>query len=170
MALLVGVSPWYVVAVVVADWLASVLIYHQPFWSYSACVGVIGCASCYALGAAVLRSRFPIDPRLPRREDVTRYLLVTAESAFGSTAIGVTCLFADRMITAQQYWASFVEWCTGDGIGLIGVAPFLLIYVRPSIARWLGFTGNGIDASSVGMRTENQYPDAGRGGGAEHCP
>ena len=136
-ALLVGVSPWYVFAAVIADTVASLLIYHQPLVSYTGVVGVIASASCYALGASVLRDHFPIDPRLPRRQDVMRYLLVNAVSAIGSTAIGVTCLLADRMVTPQQYWASFLEWSTGDGIGVVGVAPFLLIYVRPCLARWL---------------------------------
>jgi diguanylate cyclase (GGDEF)-like protein/PAS domain S-box-containing protein len=131
LALLLGVSPGYAVVAIAADSLASLFIYHQPLRSYSGILGVTGCASCYALGAFVLRGRFRIDPGLPRRQDVVRYLSVTAIMAIPSTVVGVSCLLADRTIGAREYWPSMLEWFIGDGIGVVGVAPFLLIYVLP---------------------------------------
>ena len=135
--LLLGVSPRYAFLVAAADLISSSLIYHLPLLSYEGLVGAGGSAACYAVGAHILRNWLPIDLRLVRRQDITRYLLVTALSAAGSTLIGVTCLSADGSITRSEYWRSLTDWFIGDGIGVIGVAPFLLIYILPWIRRQL---------------------------------
>jgi diguanylate cyclase (GGDEF)-like protein/PAS domain S-box-containing protein len=52
-------------------------------------------------------------------------------AAAGSTAIGVASLVADKAIAWTQFWPAASGWFFGDGIGLLGVAPFLLIHVFP---------------------------------------
>lgn len=136
-AILLGVNPWYGLLVVVADLLSGRLIYHQSLLSYEGLLGSAGSAICYVMGAFVLQRRLPIDQSLARRQDVVRYLLVSALAAAGSTLTGVTCLWADGTIGAHEYWKSMGEWFIGDGIGVVGVAPFLLIFVLPWIRKKL---------------------------------
>jgi diguanylate cyclase (GGDEF)-like protein/PAS domain S-box-containing protein len=136
-ALLLGISPWYGLLVVVAELLSSDLIYHQSLLSYQGLVGAGGSAICYCAGAYVLRTRLTIDQELGRRRDVLRYLFVMAVAAAGSTLTGVTCLLADRNIRMPEFWSSLATWVIGDGIGVVGIAPFLLIHVFPWVRRKL---------------------------------
>jgi len=137
LALLLGVSPWYGVLVCCADALASALIYHQPLLSYGGTVGAAGLAACYGTAAYVLRGPLRIDLGLRRRQDVVGYVFVTLAAAVGATLIGVTCLVADGSIPWDKFGTASWVWFAGDGIGLVGVAPFLLIHVFPWVRKQL---------------------------------
>ena len=131
LGLVLGISPWYVFLVGFSDALAGALIYHQSLRSFGETVGAVGVAVCYATAAYVLRGPLRIDLGLRRRQDVVRYVFVTMAVAAGATAIGVACLAADKAIPWSEFWPSASGWFFGDGIGLLGVAPFLLIHVFP---------------------------------------
>ena len=137
LALLLGISPWYAVPICLADSLAGALIYHQPLASFGETVGSVGVAACYSGAAYILRGPLQIDLGLRHRRDVVRYVFVTMAAAAVATAIGVTCLAADKSIPWGDFWASSWVWFSGDGIGLVGVAPFLLIHVFPWVRRQL---------------------------------
>src|SRR5438445_2230542 len=137
MALLVGVSPWYALLVCFSDALAGRLIYAQPSMSFSNTVDAAGIAICYCAAAYVLRGPLQIDLGLRRRRDVVRYVLVSATAATGATIIGVACLVADHSITWGEYKSSALGWFLGDAIGLVGIAPFLLVHVFPHVREWL---------------------------------
>jgi len=137
MALMLGVSPWYGFAVCFAVPLASRIIYAQPVVSFSNTVDAVGIAVCYGAAAYLLRGPLQIDLGLRRRRDVVRYVLVSATAAAGATIVGVTCLIADHSITWREYNSSALGWFLGDAIGLVGIAPFLLVHVFPQIRNWL---------------------------------
>jgi diguanylate cyclase (GGDEF)-like protein/PAS domain S-box-containing protein len=137
MALLLGVSPRYAVLVCVTDALASRVVYSQPVTSYSNTIGALGVAICYGSAAYVLRGRLQIDLGLHRRRDVVRYVFVSAIAATAATVIGVGCLIADHSIGWAEYKSSALGWFLGDTIGLVGIAPFLLVHIFPQIRRWL---------------------------------
>ena len=140
MALLLGVSPWYALLVCFSDALASKVIYAQPVLSFSNTVGAVGIAVCYGAAAYVLRGPLQIDLGLRRRRDVVRYVLVSAAAAAGATIIGVACLIADHSIAWSEYKSSALGWFLGDAIGLVGIAPFLLVHVFPHVRNWLAPT------------------------------
>src|SRR5216684_5451956 len=131
MALLLGVSPWYAFLVCLSDVLASRIVYAQSAMSYSNTVGTAGIAVCYGVAAYALRGPLQIDLGLRRRRDVVRYVLVSATAATGATISGVACLIADHSITRSEYKPSALGWFLGDAIGLVGIAPFLLVHVLP---------------------------------------
>jgi PAS domain S-box-containing protein len=137
MALMVGVSPWYALLVCFSDALAARVIYAQPVMSFSNTVDAVGIAICYGTAAYVLRGPLQIDLGLRRRRDVVRYVFVTATAAAGATIIGVSCLIADHSITWGEYKSSALGWFLGDTIGLVGIAPFLLVHVFPHVRKWL---------------------------------
>lgn len=145
--ILLGVSPWYGFLVLAADALSGQLIYHQPVLSYQGLIGAAGSAACYALAALVLQRQMPIDQKLVRRQDVARYLFVNAIAATGSTVSGVTCLWADGAIGTREYWRSAIDWFIGDGIGIVGIAPFLLIYILPWVRYRLGLQADRAEES-----------------------
>ena len=137
MALLLGMSPWYAFLVCLSDVLAGSIVYAQSAMSFSNTVGAAGIAVCYGVAAYALRSPLQIDLGLRRRRDVVRYVLVSATAATGATIIGVACLIADHSITGGEYRSSALGWFLGDAIGLVGIAPFLLVHVFPHVRNWL---------------------------------
>ncbi len=137
LAVLLGVSPWYVLLVCFADALAGALIYHQPLISFGETVGAVGVAACYGTAAYILRGPLQIDLGLRRRRDVVRYVFVTMSAAVVATAIGVSCLAADKSIAWSEFWSASWSWFAGDGIGLLGIAPFLLVHVCPWVRKQL---------------------------------
>jgi diguanylate cyclase (GGDEF)-like protein/PAS domain S-box-containing protein len=136
-ALMLGVSPWYALLACFSDALAGRLLYAQPALSFSNTVDAAGIAICYGAAAYVLRGPLQIDLGLRRRRDVVRYVMVIATAAAGATIIGVACLIADHSITWGEYKSSALGWFAGDAIGLVGIAPFLLVHVFPHIRSWL---------------------------------
>ena len=137
MALLLGVSPWYAMLVCFADVFAGKVIYGQPIISFSSIVGSVACAACYGTAAYVLRGPLQIDLGLRRRCDVVRYVCVSAIAATGASFFGVACLIADHSIGWNECWSSLAGWFLGDAIGLVGIAPFLLVHIFPHVRNWL---------------------------------
>jgi len=142
MALLLGVSPWYALLVCFADALAGKVIYAQPVMSFSGAVGSVGSALCYGAAAYVLRVYLRIDLGLRRRRDVVYYIFVGATAAAAASIIGVACLIADHSIARGDYKSSGVGWFLGDAIGLLGIAPFLLVHLLPHVRNWLSPMGS----------------------------
>ena len=137
MAITLGVSPWYALLVCPADALASRVIYGQPIMSFIGTVDAAGVALCYGGAAYLLRGPLRIDFGLRRRQDVVRYVFVSTAAAAGATIIGVACLIADHSIAWHEYQPAAIGWFLGDAIGLVGIAPFLLIHVLPHFRKWL---------------------------------
>jgi diguanylate cyclase (GGDEF)-like protein/PAS domain S-box-containing protein len=134
-AVMLGVSPGYLPVVILGDILASLIIYHQPIYSWSVIPAAILGTSIYAVAAYVLKHKIKIDRTLTQLSDVLRYLVVTLTAAIFATVAGVTCLAADGSIKWNQFWDSAIGWYIGDAVGLLSVAPFLLIHVFPWIRR-----------------------------------
>jgi len=137
MALTLGVSPWYALLACFSVAFAGRIIYAQPLTYFSSTVDAVGIAICYGTAAYVLRGPLQIDLGLRRRQDVVRYIYVSAVAAVGATIIGVACLIGDHSISWHEYDAATIEWFLGDAIGLVGIAPFLLVHVLPHVRRWL---------------------------------
>ena len=163
MALLLGISPWYALLACFADAFASRVTYAQPVMSFSGTVGSVGIAVCYGSAAYVLRGPLQIDLGLRHRRDVVRYVSVSAAAAVVATMIGVACLVADHNLTWGEYKPSALGWLLGDAIGLVGIAPFLLVHVFPHVRNWLSPTPSRI-RSAHSPRTTLTF-----GGLAEIC-
>lgn len=139
LAILLGISPWYAFLVSLGGVLAGKFFYDQAFATWGQTVGAVGISIFYAAAAYLLRSRFRIDLRLRRRRDVLLYLCVTTLAALASTAVGVACLAADHSIHWNEFWRASLSWLLGDEVGLLGIAPFLLIHVCPWVRQRLFF-------------------------------
>src|SRR5450432_1178465 len=136
-AAMLGVSPRYLPVLILGDMLASLLIYHQSIYSWGVVPAAVVGTSIYALAAYVLQHTVKIDRSLRKLSDVLRYLSVTMAAAIFATVTGVACLAADGTVKRDQVWYSAIDWYIGDAVGLLSIAPFLLIYVFPWIRRKL---------------------------------
>jgi diguanylate cyclase (GGDEF)-like protein/PAS domain S-box-containing protein len=137
MALLLGVSPWFALLVCFSDALAGRIIYGMPLLSFGNTLGAAGSALSYGVAAYILRGPMQIDLVLRRRRDVVRYVVLSAAAAAGATIFGVASLIADHSIPPGEYKSAAVGWFLGDAIGLVGIAPFLLVHVFPHLRNWL---------------------------------
>jgi signal transduction histidine kinase/CheY-like chemotaxis protein len=137
LALMLAVSPRYGLLFCLGDALAGMLFYEQPLVTLGGTLGAIAFGGCYALAAYTLRGSHPIEICLRQRRDVIRYIAATTCAAIASTIVGVVCLAADRSILWSEFWKVSASWFLGDEIGILGIAPFLLIHVLPGIQNWL---------------------------------
>ena len=137
LALMLRVSPWYALLVACCNAVAGSLIYHQPLRSCGETLGAATVAGWYAAAAYLLRGPLRINLTFRRVGDVIRYLAVSSAAALGATATGVACLFADHTIPRSEIWSSASKWFVGDEIGLLGLAPFLLIHIFPWVRKSL---------------------------------
>jgi diguanylate cyclase (GGDEF)-like protein/PAS domain S-box-containing protein len=156
MALLLGLSPRYAFLVLFADALAGKIIYGQPITSFSSSFGAVASATSYGIVAYVLRGPLKIDLGLRRRRDVVRYVMMSAVGASFATIFGVASLIGDHAVTWSDYRSSAVGWFLGDAIGLVGIAPFLLVHVFPHVRRWLSPTAS--IAPSLSSKTHLSDP------------
>ena len=136
-AVMLAISPWYALLTVFSGVLAGRLIYQQPLLSYGQTIGAVGIATFYAASAYVLRGRFQVDLTFRRRRDVALYTSVTTAAAFCAALVGAVCLAGDQSIAWSDFWPAFLLWFLGDEIGLLVVAPFLLVHVLPGIRQKL---------------------------------
>jgi len=152
MALLLGLSPWYAFLACLSDGLACRVVYAQSAASFSNTIDPAGIALCYGVAAYMLRGPLQIDLGLRRRRDVVRYVLASAIAAAAATIIGVACLLADHSIAWSEYKSSALGWFSGDAIGLVGIAPFLLVHVFPYVRNWLAPTSPELRSSKTHLR------------------
>jgi hypothetical protein len=137
LALMLGVSPRFALLFCLGDAFAGIIFYQQPLLTFGGTLGAIAFGGTYAFAAYLLRGSLQIDVSLRRRHDVVRYVAVTTCAAVASTLVGVACLAADRSILWTEFWKVSASWFLGDEIGILGIAPFLLIHVLPGIQKWL---------------------------------
>ncbi len=137
MALMLGVSPWYALLAVFTNAFTNIALYSQPVLSFSNTIGAVGISASYGIAAYLLRGTLKIDLELRRRRDVVRYLLVSAIAAASAALFGVATLIADHAITWGEWKSSALGWFLGDAIGLVAVAPYLLVHIFPRIRKWL---------------------------------
>ncbi len=124
MALMLAVSPWYVLLAGFSDTLAGALFYHQPLKSFSELLGTVCTSGCYLAAAYLLRGPLRIDLGLRRQRDVLRYLIVTSIAGLVATALGVAGMALDGAIRWSDYGGAALSWFSGDSIGRFAIAPF----------------------------------------------
>ncbi len=159
LALLIGISPFYAVLACLTDAFTGFVLYHQSIGSLGETIGAIALAVWYGGAAYILRGPLRIDLGLRRGKDVVRYVSVTMAAALCATLSGVLCLVGDHSVSPNHFWAASADWFIGDSIGLVTLAPFLLIHVVPPLQRWLSCDGQPHES------TEDSRPNSNPRGG-----
>jgi len=157
-ACMLAISPAYGLLAAVSIALAGTLIYDQSALTWSGTVGAIAIAASFAGAAYVLQGPLQIDIGLRRQRDVVRYVTATTIASMGSTLVGTACLVADHCILWSHYGYSAISWFLADEISLLGVAPFLIIYVLPRVRRQLS-----LDETPVQPKRKHRAKDFGFG-------
>ncbi len=101
------------------------------------------------LTAAVLLRRVGFHRQLDRLRDALAIIILAALGAMLiSATIGSSVLLVAGSISSDQFWATWAVWWTGDAMGVLLVAPFLLSVVALSSPPRLGI---GQTAELVGL-------------------
>ena len=140
---LIGFGAAYAPLILVAEYISSILNYHQPVHSYIFIVGNVEFVVVYGIAALVLRRILTIDRRLGTVRDVM-WLLVAGNCAAGVTAfLGAWFLTLDHLIPAHGYLEATMNWWVGDAVAIGSIVPFCLIYVLPGLRRFAGYPDGG---------------------------
>ena len=140
LAVLIAFGPRYVLPILIAETIASILNYHLPVYSFSFLIGNIEFAAIYTSGALVLRRVAKIDPQLRSLRDVMWLLLVAMLTSCVAAFAGTGFLVLDHLIHSQEYWQATFNWWVGDAVAIGSITPFCLIYVLPGLRRFAGYS------------------------------
>ncbi len=152
-ALLLGGGMEYAPVVVIVSIVAAVLNYHRALISWGGIPGATAIYAGYLAGAALLRSRWPIDPGLRRFRDVGRFTLAMLIGAIPSGLAGVLALWGDGLIHRSDCLKTLFTWWAGDAISIVSLTAFLLIYAFPRIDSWM-IAGRSRGALQAGPRRQ----------------
>jgi signal transduction histidine kinase len=119
---LYGLRLWPAVA------LAAFLINLLAGAPVLAALGISAGNSLEALVGAYFLRRAGFHPQLNRLKDAFKFLVIAAFcSPWFSALIGVTSLWSVGKIDGSQFGATLDAWWLGDTVGILVVAPFLLV-------------------------------------------
>jgi len=142
-AVLIGFGPRYAVPILIAEYIASIVNYHQPVYSFSFLVGNIEFTAVLTAAAVLLRRVVKIDLRLRSLRDVMWLLMVAVLSSCVEAFIGTWFLALDHLVPSTDYLRATFNWWVGDAVAISSIAPFCLIYVLPRLRRFAAYSEPG---------------------------
>jgi PAS domain S-box-containing protein len=145
-AALIGFGASYAPVILIAEYISSILNYHQPVYSYIFWVGNIEFMAVYTAVALVLRRIVKLDMHLRSVRDVIWLLLLGNCGACITAFLGAWFLALDHLIPARDYLQATMNWWVGDAVAIGSIVPFCLIYVLPGVRRFAGYSDSGATA------------------------
>jgi PAS domain S-box-containing protein len=110
---------------------------HEPI---SAAAGIaIGNTAMVLVGWVILRRVVRFDPALQRTRDVFGLTLAAAVAAVVSASNGVANLALRGLVPWSDYASVWRVWWFGDAMGILLVAPALLLWLGWRPPRWSGW-------------------------------
>src|SRR5258707_2333489 len=101
-AMMLAISPRYMLLFAIAGSISGMLFYHQPFYSWGTLVGVPLEIAAYAAAAYLLRGPLGIDSSLGQRRDRMRYVVGTSVAGLPPTPVGGLFFCAGHPIQWSQ--------------------------------------------------------------------
>jgi len=159
LAVMVALGPAYGIAILAAGLISSHVNYHQALLTYSFLAANPLIIGIYGTAAYQLRSVLKIDARLPTIRDAAWLMGVVMTAACLMAAIGTALLVADGPVPASDFAKAALNWWVGDAVALMGLTPFLLVFVMPAVRRFGGYgqessEGPSAEAESAGSGWE----------------
>ncbi len=137
LALLLYGGKQYVPVILIGSFVAAVLNYHRPVFSWCGIPGSILIYVPYMASTALLRGPWRIDPALGRLRDVGRFVVTFIVAAIFNALIGTLTLLGDGLIKRAAFLDSMLTWWASDAIAIVTFTPFLLVFVLPRVNSWL---------------------------------
>jgi signal transduction histidine kinase/CheY-like chemotaxis protein len=130
-----GMRYWPVIFIAALG--GAVVNYHRPILSWSGIPGVLMLYLPYVGGAAILKGRWRIDPKLATLRDLGRFVLVFLVAAVFNALIGTLALVGDGLVNGSHALRVTIDWWASDATAIITFTPFLLVSVAPRVNSWL---------------------------------
>src|SRR5258708_24784700 len=102
-AIMLAISPRYMLLFAIAGSISGILFYHQPFYSWGTLVGLPLEIAAYAAAAYLLRGPLRIDSSLGQRRERLRDGVVSSSAAIPPPQWGGSCLSARRTIYCWHF-------------------------------------------------------------------
>ncbi|MBI5444143.1 MAG: MASE1 domain-containing protein [Deltaproteobacteria bacterium] len=139
-AFVVAFGPRYAVALLGAAWLAAFWIPFPPGAPFGPFAHAVALAAGCGLAAAILRRVLRVDPRLRRVRDVALFLPVALLAPLPAAVVGTPGAaqeaWVDYLTAVESYWIR-------DAIGIMTLAPLLLVHALPRLRRMAKRTASG---------------------------
>jgi PAS domain S-box-containing protein len=139
-------------ALVIASLVSSFLIYRLSGPPGLLVVWAFLVSLIYGVAAALLRRRIRFDWHLRRLRDVTYLVFAAAIVAALLAVLSMSGAAVGGTMTRGEAFGAIFEWWVGETVGVLTVAPFLLVYVLP----WLKRLVEGRPATSPVVRTSRR--------------
>lgn len=136
-AVMVSLGSLYAIPMLVADLLSAFLNYHVAPTSIRLWLGVPSSVIIYTIASRRIRAL--LGPRLAFRSprDVFRFIFIAVVSSGAAAGMGTAVWCAAGRIPIHDWPHAYTSWLVGDGVSLIFLTPFFLIYVTPSLRSFL---------------------------------
>ena len=122
--------------IAITSLVSSIFVYRLPL-PFSELVGwAIIISIVYGIAAWFLRRRTRMDIRLHTTRDLLWLITSAAVVSMILAVISISASVANGVILqAEGFWATF-QWWVGEMIGILVIAPVLLIHVMPNLKRF----------------------------------
>ena len=121
----------YLPVVFIANLISLRMNFHESPFSLSYWVQVIVITGGYSVGAYVLRGKLAKNATFHSVADVFRFMGVAMVTSFCVASVGALTLTRDNPRLTLQYPQMVIGWAVDDWVGIVAVAPFLLVHVMP---------------------------------------
>jgi PAS domain S-box-containing protein len=135
-ALLLVFGARFFPAVTIALLIDSIFIYHMPQPSYLLVLWALVISLIYGFTAAFLRQKIRLDWQLRKLRDVTWFVLTTVLTSALLAVLSVSSSTLSSGMPRSEILNAIFNWWVGETVGVLTVAPFLLIHVMPWLKRF----------------------------------
>jgi PAS domain S-box-containing protein len=109
--------------------------FHESPLTLSYWIQAIVITGGYSVGAFALRRKLVRNATFRSVADVFRFMGVAMVTSSCVALIGALTLTQDNPRLALQYPRMVIDWAVDDWVGIVAVAPFLLVHVMPWFIR-----------------------------------
>jgi PAS domain S-box-containing protein len=134
-AVLVRLGMSYAPLVLIANLLSLWINYHESPSTLGYWLQNLAIAGGYSAGALVLRRVLSRGAAFQTVADVVRFMVIAMITSSGVALLGVMTLVMDNPGLAPRYPQMAANWAIGDAVGIVSVAPFILVHIMPWFTR-----------------------------------
>jgi len=145
-----GVSAWYPASALGLALIVGLGVRYAPLFVFAAMLGALSgkphrilaafspigviTTGGYTLAAAALRRVLGTPVRLRRLRDLGWFLFIVPVASLVVASLGALVLVRQGLVTWPDYAKAAFNWWAGDAAPMVGLSPFLLVYVIPPLA------------------------------------
>jgi len=136
-ALMIGIGPEVIPALLAAGFLSGYINYHQNFTSLPFLLVTPLIILGYGSASFYLRSKFGPDLRIRSTRHVNNFLGVSLHCSFATAAVGTGILVCGGEVPPAKFFQAAFNWWIGDAVAISSLTPFLLEFALPSCRQFL---------------------------------